>query len=96
MISIPAHRTLRVVSCCPWKGPAALSTSTCSRFLRGGFLIERVDIDGDCDGIPEAELEKRCQNGRIRFELDDQFADYNSLEASCTDYAWLITRGERI
>jgi len=26
-------------------------------------------------------------------EIDDHFADYPSLDASCRDYAWLITRG---
>ena len=31
---------------------------------------------------------------RSRVELDDEFADYDSLEASCEDYAWLITHGE--
>ena len=30
---------------------------------------------------------------RVRVELDDEFADYDSLDSSCADYAWLITRG---
>ena len=33
-------------------------------------------------------------DGRTRVELDDEFADYDSLGASCEDYAWLITDGE--
>ena len=33
-------------------------------------------------------------NSRVRVELDDQFADYDSLESSCADYAWLIAHGE--
>ena len=33
-------------------------------------------------------------DGRVRVELDDEFADYDSLEASCADYAWLITQGQ--
>jgi flagellum-specific peptidoglycan hydrolase FlgJ len=30
-------------------------------------------------------------DGRHRVEIDDEFADYASLNASCQDYAWLIT-----
>jgi flagellum-specific peptidoglycan hydrolase FlgJ len=30
---------------------------------------------------------------RLRVALDDEFADYDSLETSCEDYAWLITNG---
>lgn len=30
----------------------------------------------------------------MRVELDDEFADYDSLEASCEDYGWLITQGK--
>ena len=37
---------------------------------------------------------KTLPDGRLRVELDDEFADYDSLEASCADYAWLITHGE--
>jgi flagellum-specific peptidoglycan hydrolase FlgJ len=33
-------------------------------------------------------------DGRLRVEIDDEFADYESLDASCQDYAWLITKGE--
>jgi flagellum-specific peptidoglycan hydrolase FlgJ len=33
-------------------------------------------------------------DGRQRVELEDEFADYDSLDASCQDYAWLITHGE--
>jgi hypothetical protein len=30
----------------------------------------------------------------LRVAIDDEFADYDSLEASCQDYAWSITHGE--
>jgi len=33
-------------------------------------------------------------DGRQRVEIDDEFADYDSLDASCQDYAWLITHGD--
>jgi flagellum-specific peptidoglycan hydrolase FlgJ len=33
-------------------------------------------------------------DSRLRVEIDDEFADYDSLDASCQDYAWLITKGE--
>jgi flagellum-specific peptidoglycan hydrolase FlgJ len=33
-------------------------------------------------------------DGRLRVQIDDEFADYDSLDASCQDYAWLITHGE--
>ena len=33
-------------------------------------------------------------DGRVRVELEDEFADYDSLRASCEDYAWLITHGQ--
>jgi flagellum-specific peptidoglycan hydrolase FlgJ len=33
-------------------------------------------------------------DSHLRVAIDDEFADYDSLEASCQDYAWLITHGE--
>jgi len=30
----------------------------------------------------------------LRVEIEDEFADHDSLEASCQDYAWLNTNGE--
>jgi flagellum-specific peptidoglycan hydrolase FlgJ len=41
-----------------------------------------------------ARATETLPDGRVRVELDDEFADYYSLEASCADYAWLITHGE--
>ena len=32
--------------------------------------------------------------GKHIVELEDEFADYASLEASCRDYVWLITHGD--
>ena len=40
-----------------------------------------------------ARVNSTLPDGRVRVELDDQSADYDSLEASCQDYAWLITQG---
>jgi flagellum-specific peptidoglycan hydrolase FlgJ len=33
-------------------------------------------------------------DSNLRVAIDDEFADYDSPEASCQDYAWLITHGE--
>jgi len=44
-------------------------------------------------GVP-ARVTETLPDGRVRVELDDQFADYDSLEASCEDYGWLITNGQ--
>lgn len=41
-----------------------------------------------------ARLIDTLPDGRVRVELEDEFADYDSLRASCEDYAWLITRGQ--
>ena len=41
-----------------------------------------------------ARVNSTLSDGRLRVELDDEFADYDSLQASCEDYAWLITHGE--
>lgn len=41
-----------------------------------------------------ARMIETLPGGRVRVELDDEFADYDSLEDSCADYAWLITHGE--
>ena len=34
-------------------------------------------------------------DSRLRVEIDDEFADYDSLDASCQDSTWLITKPER-
>jgi hypothetical protein len=34
------------------------------------------------------------QAGGPRVELDDELADYDSLESSCTAYVWPATHGE--
>jgi flagellum-specific peptidoglycan hydrolase FlgJ len=34
-------------------------------------------------------------DNRVRVAVDDEFADYESLDGACEDYAWLITNGER-
>lgn len=52
-------------------------------------------------GIKKADRHKQCRtvtthevvNGKS-VQVDLEFADYDSLEASCRDYAWLITHGK--
>ena len=34
-------------------------------------------------------------DGKHIVELEDEFADYPSLDAACRDYVWLITHGDR-
>jgi len=40
-----------------------------------------------------AKLLESLSDGRSRVQIDDEFADYDSLEDSARDYAWLITHG---
>ena len=44
---------------------------------------------------PESPAQKtgKTEGFLINVLLDDRFADYDSLEAACQDYAWLITEG---
>lgn len=41
-----------------------------------------------------AQVVANLAAGRVRVRLEDEFADYDSLAASCEDYAWLITKGK--
>ena len=41
-----------------------------------------------------ARVLETLPDGRVRVELEDEFADYDSLADSCADYAWLITNGQ--
>jgi len=50
---------LRILVSLPWKSPASLATSTCTRMLNtAGGVIETVKLDGDAASISEKELEK--------------------------------------
>jgi len=50
---------LRILVSLPWKAPANLATSTCTRMLNAaGGVIETVKLDGDEASISEEELEK--------------------------------------
>ena len=52
------------------------------------FGIKRADRHTKCCTVPTREV----INGKTVIENLD-FADYDSLEDSCRDYAWLITSG---
>ena len=41
----------------------------------------------------QARVIETLPDGRVNVEPDDEFADYDSLDVSCADYAWLITNG---
>jgi flagellum-specific peptidoglycan hydrolase FlgJ len=41
-----------------------------------------------------AKVISAVSDAQLRVEIDDEFADYDSLDDSCQDYAWLITKGE--
>jgi len=50
---------LRIFVSLPWKGPANLATSTCTRMLNAaGGIIETVKLDGDEASVSPDELEK--------------------------------------
>lgn len=52
------------------------------------FGIKKADRHTKCCTVPTREV----INGKSVVE-DLEFADYDSLEDSCRDYAWLITQG---
>ena len=52
------------------------------------FGIKKADRHTKCCTVPTREV----INGKSVVE-DLEFADYDSLEDSCRDYAWLITNG---
>jgi len=41
-----------------------------------------------------ARLTGQTEGDSFNMLIDDRFADYDSLEAACQDYVWLITHGE--
>ena len=53
------------------------------------FGIKKADRHEKCCTVTTHEV----VNGKS-VEMDLEFADYDSLEASCRDYAWLITHGK--
>jgi flagellum-specific peptidoglycan hydrolase FlgJ len=52
------------------------------------FGIKKADRHKKCCVVTTHEVIKG-----YRVEMDLEFADYDSLEESCRDYAWLITHG---
>jgi flagellum-specific peptidoglycan hydrolase FlgJ len=40
-----------------------------------------------------ARIIQKLPSGKTQVEIDDQFADYDSLKDSCEDYVWLISHG---
>jgi flagellum-specific peptidoglycan hydrolase FlgJ len=52
------------------------------------FGIKKADRHPKCCTVPTREV----INGKTAIE-NLEFADYDSLEDSCRDYAWLITQG---
>jgi hypothetical protein len=67
----PQNR-LRLVVSLSWKGPASLATSTCQRYLRGGFLTELVKLDGDDSAMSEEELERFIESFPIETAQGDE------------------------
>ena len=53
------------------------------------FGIKKADRHTQCCTVTTHEV---LEGRRIRVE--QRFADYNSLEDSCADYAWLISHGD--
>ena len=72
---------------------AARHTKWCTVTTEEVFTPAHVEAwDHQHAGKP-ARVIAILPDGRQRVEIDDEFADYDSIDASCQDYAWLITHG---
>jgi flagellum-specific peptidoglycan hydrolase FlgJ len=58
------------------------------------FTLAQVETWDHQHATRPARVIVTLPDGRHRVEIDDEFADYASLNASCQDYAWLITHGD--
>jgi len=65
--------------------PPATRSSVSSRRTRCSRLRNSAAWNRQHSGVP-ARGQEKLPDGRVRVELDDQFADYDSLEDSCEDF----------
>jgi flagellum-specific peptidoglycan hydrolase FlgJ len=73
---------------------AARHTKWCTVATQEVFTPAQLSSWNGHHASQPARVLTTMPGGRLRVEIDDEFADYDSLDASCQDYAWLITHGE--
>jgi flagellum-specific peptidoglycan hydrolase FlgJ len=73
---------------------AARHTKWCTVTTQEVFTPAQLEIWDHQHTASAARVITTLSDGRLSVEIDDEFADYDSLDASCQDYAWLITHGE--
>jgi flagellum-specific peptidoglycan hydrolase FlgJ len=73
---------------------AARHTKWCTVATQEVFTPAQQETWNHQHAAKPAQVIATMPDGRLRVQIDDEFADYDSLDASCQDYAWLITHGE--
>jgi flagellum-specific peptidoglycan hydrolase FlgJ len=73
---------------------AARHTKWCTVPTQEVFTPAQLETWDHQHAASPARVITTLPDGRLRVEIYDEFADYDSLDASCQDYAWLITQGE--
>jgi flagellum-specific peptidoglycan hydrolase FlgJ len=73
---------------------AARHTKWCTVTTEEVFTTAQLEAWNRQHAAAPARVIATLPDGRQRVDIDDQFADYDSLDASCQDYAWLITEGD--
>jgi flagellum-specific peptidoglycan hydrolase FlgJ len=72
---------------------AARHTKWCTVTTEEVFTPAQLETWNGQHTTKPARIIATLPDGRLRVGVDDEFADYDSLDASCQDYAWLITHG---
>lgn len=72
---------------------AARHVKCCVVTTREVFTRAQLDHWNDTHPSRPARLIAQMADGRLNVALDDEFADYDSLEDSCREFAWLISNG---
>ena len=71
----------------------ARHTTWCTVTTQEAFTPVQLETWNHHHAASPARVIATLPDGRQRVEIDDEFADYDSLDASCQDYTWLITHG---
>jgi flagellum-specific peptidoglycan hydrolase FlgJ len=72
---------------------AARHTKWCTVPTEEVFTPAQLEAWNHLHTASPARVIAMLPDSRLRVEIDDEFADYDSLNASCQDYAWLVTKG---
>jgi len=73
---------------------ATRHTQWCTVTTEEVFTPAQLDTWNHQHPTRPARVITTLPDGRLRVEIDDEFADYDSLGDSCQDYAWLMTHGD--